>query len=292
VIAAVAALPPLCLYHKNCLDGSAAAAVVARREPGCEFLAVQYGTPLPRIAARTVYVVDFGFPIEDMRALRAQASTVHWIDHHISQTAMQRTLGWGVLDPAECGSTLVWRELFPREPLPLVLEYVRDKDLWRWLLPDSRAICAGLAATYVGERFREVLTADLAAMAAKGRPLVAKLQERVAAATANGIRIENPFGRPGRALVVFSQRDTNELGDHICLPPERGGLGYDLALILWRKPDGAWVHSMRSGDIGLDCGTIAAERGGGGHRQSACFTSPVPVVPPPPAAIPAAIPPP
>lgn len=272
---------PLCLYHKNCLDGSAAAAVVARREPDCEFLPVQYGAPPPRVEGRDVYVVDFGYPLDDMRALRAQAKVLLWIDHHASQQAVQAALGWGILDTAECGSTLAWKTLFPGSPLPRVLDYVRDKDLWHWALPDSRAICAGLQATYAGERFRGLLDADLAAMAAKGRPLIEKQQRRIAAVAATGTVIRDPFGRPGRALAVFANRDQNELGGLICERTERGGLGYALAILMCRKPDGAWVHSLRSGEDGLDCAAIAAERGGGGHPRSAAFIAPSPLLPPP-----------
>jgi hypothetical protein len=274
---------PLCLFHKNCLDGTASAAVVARKVPDCEFLAYQYGTTPPQVEGRVVYLVDLGLPLPQMRALKAQASAVHWIDHHASQQSIRDQLGWGVLDPSECGSTLCWRELFPGEPLPPVLAYVRDKDLWRWALPDSKAICAGLVATFGNERFQGLLDADLAAMADKGRPLLAKLAERVDAAVTGGVVLEQPFGRPGRALVVFANKDQSDIGDRICTPVADGGLGYDLAVMLFRKPDGRWVHSLRSATTGPDCGLIAAAGGGGGHPRSACFTAATPVITPPPA---------
>ena len=279
---------PLCLFHKNCLDGAASAAVVARVVPDCEFMAYQYGTPPPQVEGRVVYLVDLGLPIAQMRALKAQASAVHWIDHHISQQAVRDQLGWGELDPSECGSTLCWRVLCPGQPLPQVLAYVRDKDLWQWALPDSKAICAGLAATFINERFQGLLEVDLAAMAAKGRPMLAKLGERVDAAVATGIPLDRPFGQPGRALVVFANKDQNEIGDRICTAVADGGLGYGLAVMLFRKPDGAWVHSLRSASDGPDCGAIASAGGGGGHVRSACFTAPTPVVAPPASALPAA----
>ena len=283
---------PLCLFHKNCLDGAASAAVVARKVPDCEFLAFQYGSPLPVVEGRIVYLVDLGLPIAMMRALKAQASAVHWIDHHSSQQSIRDQLGWGVLDPSECGASLVWRELFPGQPLPAVLGYVRDKDLWRWELPDSKAICAGLGATFVNEKFAGLLEADLAAMAAKGKPLIEMLAKRVEAAVAQAVALPRPFGLQCSALAVFANKDQSDIGDKVCTPVERGGLGQALAVMLYRKPDGKWVHSLRSADDGPDCGAIAAANGGGGHPRSACFVAQTPVIAPPvPAPTPAPTPP-
>ncbi len=273
---------PLCIFHKHCLDGCGSAAVVARKEPDAEFLPMQYGQVLPNVLGRKVYMVDFGLPIEQMRALRAQASEVIWLDHHASQAPIQRALGWGVLDTSECGTSLCWRELFPGQTPPPVIAYIKDKDLWQWRLPDSRAIAAGLTQQCKGDRFQGLLEVDLAVMAAAGRPLLAALAERVAAVVKTGIPVSDAYGLPGvRALAVPCNQDQNDVGDHICQPTAAGGLGYDLAVLFYRKKQTtAWVHSLRSSEGGrVDCGAIAARMGGGGHPASACYLSKTPVVP-------------
>jgi hypothetical protein len=269
---------PLCIYHKNCLDGNGAAAIVKRKEPDCEFLSMQYSHQPPTVLDRKVYIVDFGLSLEHMRALKAQASEVVWIDHHASQLSTHRALGWGVLDTSECGSTLTWKVLFGELPPPPVLAYIKDKDLWRWELPDSRAIAAGLSQTFPGDKFSGLLEADLAEMARIGRPLVEARNERVAKAVKLGTSIDAPYGMAGvRALVVNCNQDQNEVGDHICMASAAGGLGYDLAIIYYRKgTTGQWVHSLRASEGGrIDCATIADRRGGGGHPSSACYLSPI-----------------
>jgi hypothetical protein len=264
---------PICLYHKNCLDGNGAAAVVLKKEPDCEFLSMQYGMTPPTVLDRRVYVVDFGLPVEHMRALKAQASEVIWIDHHASQASVHKQLGWGTLDLTECGSSLTWKVLFPDREPPPVIPYIKDKDLWQWKLPDSRAIAAGLSATFPGDRFQGILEVDLAQMAELGRPLLAAIAERVQKAVQQGIAVEAPYGLAGiRALVVPCNQDQNDVGDHICLPVEAGGLGYDLAILCYRKGNGRWVHSLRAYEGGrVDCAAIGDARGGGGHRTSACY---------------------
>lgn len=275
---------PLCIYHRNCLDGSGAAAVVKRKAPDAEFMHMQYTQPAPTVEGRVVYLVDFGFPLEQMRALRAQASELIWIDHHASQEPVWRQLRWGVFDVEECGTSLTWKTLFPGKEPPPVIAYIRDKDLWKWELPDSRAICAGLSDAFSQSRFDGLLEADLAVMAERGRPIIAAQRARIVEAARTGTVIADPYGLVGRrALAVSCVQDQNELGEYICQPVANGGLGYDLAILYYRKGGGKWVHSLRSAGQ-VDCAAIAAERGGGGHPSSSCYLHEIPILPPPPAA--------
>lgn len=277
---------PLCIYHKNCLDGNGAAAVVRRKVPDCDFIAVQYSNPPPKVEGRVVYLVDFGFPLEAMRQLKAQASELIWIDHHASAEGIWQTLGWGVFDLNECGTSLTWKTLFPNLPPPPVVQYIRDKDLWRWELPDSRAICAGLVDAFPGSTFENLLDSDLDAMAARGRPLIEAQRARVVEAAKAGVAIADAFGIAGlRALAVNCVKDQNELGEYICQPVAEGGLGFDVAVIYYRKGNApSWVHSLRSGSRdghpAVDCAAIAAARGGGGHPSSSCYLAKDPIIPP------------
>ena len=272
---------PLCIYHKNCLDGRGAAAVVARKEPDCEFLPMQYSGKRPTVLDRKVYIVDFCLPLAEMRGIRAEASEVIWLDHHASQQPVYDALGWGVLDTSECGASLTWKHLFPDEPAPAVIEYIKDKDLWRWQLPDSRAIAAGLEVSFPKDTFAGLLDADLARMAELGRPLLEALAKRVAESVRTGRAINEPFGLPGvRAFAVSSKQDLNEIGDHICMPTAAGGLGYDMSIVYYQKQPKSWVHSLRSAPGTVDCGTVAAQRGGGGHPNAACYIAKEPILDP------------
>jgi hypothetical protein len=266
---------PLCIFHRNCLDGYGAAAVVKRKEPDCEFLPMQYGQTPPQVTGRRVYIVDFGLPAAEMRALRAQAAELTWLDHHATQVPVRAQLGWGVVDVEECGTSLTWKHLFPGQAPPPVIAYIKDKDLWRWELPDSRAIAEGLLATFKGDRFDGILEADLAEMARIGKPALDALAARVAEAVKAGAVIERPYGLAGvRALALRCNQDQNAIGEQACLPVSAGGLGYDLAILYYKKPGGVWVHSLRSAR--LDCSAIAVARGGGGHPTSACYLDRIP----------------
>ena len=270
---------PLCIYHKNCLDGKAAAAVVLRKAPDAELLPMQYREPTPTVEGREVYMVDFGLPIEAMRALKAQATVLTWIDHHASSLPVHARLGWGHLDVTTCGAVLAWRVLFPDQAMPAILPFIEDKDLWRWALPDSRAVAAGLARAFAGLKVEGLLEADPAAMAELGRGDIAKQAERVREAVLTGVMVADAYGQRGlRMLAVQVNCDQNEVAELACQPVAAGGRGADLAVIYYRKGTGDWVHSLRSAVV--DCAAIAERFGGGGHPQSACYLSRDPVVPP------------
>jgi len=271
---------PLCIYHKNCLDGKAAAAVVRKHIPAVELLPMQYREPEPKVEGREVFVVDFAFPIEGMRALKAQATVLTWIDHHASSQPVHARLGWGHVDVTTCGAVLAWRVLFPGKAMPPILAYIEDKDLWRWQLPDSRAVAAGLTRSFAGTDVDGLLEADPAKMAEIGRDDLAKQALRVREAVRAGIPVESPYGLRGvRMLAIPTNRDQNETAEFACAPVAEGGLGYDLAVMFYRRKDGTWIHSLRSNSV--DCAAIAERYSGGGHPSSACYLAPDPVIPVP-----------
>ena len=76
------------------------------------------------------------------------------------EDAGQRTSLWQVIGASVIGTIMEWYDFFifaaaaalvfpalffpEREP-PQVIAYIKDKDLWQWRLPDSRAITSASA---------------------------------------------------------------------------------------------------------------------------------------------------
>lgn len=270
-------LPPVVVFHRNCLDGRAAAAVARRFEQGKGiYQPLQYGNKLRHpVIGRRVYILDFALDEDEMRRLAREASEVRWYDHHASNADLHAALGWGELDTSECGATLTWKMLYPDEPLPEVLAYVKDKDLWTWQLPDAREITAGLFATYSDRNFSGLLDADLERMRRKGIPILRALDERVSKTIGHGVEVEEPYGLRGiRALVINAQIDHSDIGAQVTKASSEGGKGLDLAIMFFLRADGRWVHVLRS--LKVDCANIASNRGGGGHPAAASYVADTP----------------
>ena len=78
--------PPLIIYHALCADGAGAAfAAWCKFGEKAEYRAAKYGDPAPTdedVRDREVYVLDFSYPMDDLRRMAVVASKVVEIDHH------------------------------------------------------------------------------------------------------------------------------------------------------------------------------------------------------------------
>ena len=264
---------PLCLYHQNCLDGRSAAAVIKQYEGRIELRPVHHATPFTEsVVARRVYIVDVALQEVDMRRIAVEAAEVIWLDHHESSVPLHARLGWGQIEQQECGATLAWRHCHGDATMPEVLRYVRDKDLWRWELADSRSICAGLDDYIHDGNLDDLLSIDLQHMAEIGQQILHRTAAEVSKTVTRGVEVDEPYGLRGkRAMVVNSLQFINEVGERITTSVEDGGAGLDLAICFALRRDGRWIHCLRSPHV--DCERIASNRGGGGHRQAASYVA-------------------
>jgi oligoribonuclease NrnB/cAMP/cGMP phosphodiesterase (DHH superfamily) len=136
-------------YHKHCVDGTAAAAVVLRKFPEAKAIPMSYSEEANDIAAAKTYLtpetkmifVDTTLGLEELAVF---GSEILVIDHHISEQNRVTELVRAnskltyVFDNNESGATLAFRYFFPNEISPTFLTYVRDIDLWKnEMLPES-----------------------------------------------------------------------------------------------------------------------------------------------------------
>lgn len=288
---------PLVLYH-NDMDGLAAACVFAKyigddHPAGVgnigDYRRVTYGDSLPDdIDNRDVYLMDFSFSFEQMRELAARSSRLIWIDHHKSKIPVFEDIcktttidPMSAFDVRRCGAALAWIQMFSGD-MPEILKYVEDRDLWRWELPNSRAISAGMWAM-LGKLHPSsgFLTMNPTSFIDVGEILLDAQEDRIRAAIsqATPTTIDDYS-----ALAVNAATDVSEIGHALCegVYPLGGETGFQTAevAIIYRfhqrarDGQGAWVHDLRS--VSVDVSEIAKNRGGGGHENSAGFLSKIP----------------
>ncbi|MCD8487940.1 MAG: hypothetical protein LRZ84_14690 [Desertifilum sp.] len=162
------------IYHqtkpgKDCHDGIASAWVAHLAYPEAQLLGWTYQQnqqgEFPQLSSGDVaIVVDFSFPTSLLSDWEKHGIRAYIIDHHISAQEQldqfridnfeefinQGIMGMlppisAVFDMKECGATLTWKVLHPAQPMPYFLEFVKDRDLWDFLLNETPAVHEALS---------------------------------------------------------------------------------------------------------------------------------------------------
>lgn len=167
------------LYHKNCFDGFGAA-YAAWKHFGdkATYIPVTYGDKIPEGISKgdEVYIVDFCFPAEDLIELQEKAKVLV-LDHHDSaEKHLKNSKCNCVFDQKRSGAKITWDYFFPNQKNDLI-EYISDKDLWNFHLPNSEAI--NLAIESQPKKFEVWDSLTIENLLIEGVPVLKRLQEDI-----------------------------------------------------------------------------------------------------------------
>ncbi len=141
----------VCIYHKNCTDGTTAAAVLLKKFPDCKLFSLEHNYSeedleeiLKEIDNTTsVYIVDFSLREEDLKKVLNKAKKVVVIDHHIGvKDTLEKLSKYYpnfeyVFDNNRSGASLTWVYFFGEKNIPELIKFVEDKDIWTWKYGDK-----------------------------------------------------------------------------------------------------------------------------------------------------------
>lgn len=256
----------LIIYHRNCTDGHTAAWVAFNALPGsdADLHAAHYGEPPPDVEGRNVYIVDFSYPRDVLLAMKERTASLVVLDHHKTAAADLEGLDFCTFDMEESGASLTWRHFHGDKPMPKLVQYVRDRDLWRWVLPHSREVSEYIRLREFSvsewDKLEVTLDADLASAVSIGCALRRATDKRVREAASKPV----PVVIAGVDFrVTNATTDFSEVAGE--LAKETGaGAAY------FHRKDGRVQFSLR-GDERVDVAKVAAVFGGGGHTAAAGF---------------------
>ena len=265
----------ICIYHGNCLDGFAAAWVVwdhcRRGKMEIEFHAGIYRKEPPDVKDKSVVIVDFSYPRNVMLQIAADAHEVIILDHH--KSAKEDLIGIdkinGVFvdfDMDKSGCMLAWDHFNPFMPVPKLLDYIQDYDLWRFNLDDTKEINAALASHEYDFEMWNRLIKDrtyLMDLRMEGRGILRKMHKEIDEYIAVGLQQGNINGYtvPVINLPYFYK---NEAAEKLCK-----GKPFAAVYYLLKNSVG---FSLRSDKNGVDVSQVARYFGGGGHKHAAGFS--------------------
>lgn len=262
------------LYHADCADGFCCAFLRwLVHGKGCTYVPVRYGEPLPALewdSAEDVVIADFSYPPATVEKLAATVRTVTMLDHHKTaaanfeghQFASNVTVQFDIV---RCGTRLVYNYLVAQGahhivyPWLWLVDFIEDRDLWRWKLHGSREVSAAIASypfdfnTWSEDFFPAKLVTEGTA--------ILRYQEQQLLRILSNVRLLS-----GGVGAVSSPVLQSELGNAICLMP-----GVRYADVSYLDSQGRLVHSLRSTSDDVDVSAIAARYGGGGHARAAGY---------------------
>ena len=251
--------PDAVLYHAECADGFGAAYAIWKRFPAAEFTAVKHGCPPPPgLAGRRVVIADFTYSRPTLDTLAAEAKEFFVLDHHITAEKALAGLPYVHFDQEKSGAVLAW-EWAHDSPVPWLLRYIQDKDLWHWALPGSREISAALASYPFDFAVWDRLQQD--ALEAEGQAILRYERELVGKIAAEAVLVTmHDETVPAVQSAVLTSQIGEQLSD-----------GHAFCVI-WHDRDSRRYYSLRSREGKADVGAIASAHGGGGHTHAAGFS--------------------
>jgi oligoribonuclease NrnB/cAMP/cGMP phosphodiesterase (DHH superfamily) len=260
---------PLVLYHADCDDGFGAAyAAWLSLGDAAEYRPVFHDDVIPvaPLAGRQVFILDFSFAPAVVHDMALHAAHITLLDHHISAARQWTDAAPGpgievVFDMDRSGAQMAWDHFHPGVPRPALIEHIADRDLWRFVLPDTKAFCAGLSLQPTSFISWHAVAADPSKPLATGRIVLDVLQQQIDSVLRKGLRTVTLCGHQGLAANVIG--NTSEVGHAIA---QRSGT---FSLTFFVKGDGV-ICSLRSLPP-FDVSVIASHYGGGGHAQAAGF---------------------
>ncbi len=247
----------------------------------------------PKYPVSTIYIVDISFSrekyhqiiahLKEQNKLADDKPRVICIDHH--KTALEKKdeldefcdetyikIGEGL-----SGATLVWNyfnETFDEKlPMPKLLQYVADQDIWEWKLPNSMEINTSLNTLdghidCMVEELAESM-ADEEKWMERRRSQGAAIMSMVESQINKSMRHVIEYEIDGVVLRMVNATDnSSELGNHLCEHSHHAP--HVVAFIYSVQNDWSIKCSVRTIDGSKVTARQFAERfGGGGHDNAA-----------------------
>ena len=288
----------LVAYHANCIDGFTSAWVTqqacVKRGDVVTLLPMNYDSasintlmPLLKDGYYSLYIVDYSVMpsvLEEIAKGYPDTQTT-MLDHHktafesyypsleLTKDSYEDTMLYPnvrvVLDNNQSGASLCWKFFNPGEPVPILVSYVKDYDLWRF----EEGNRTRWVNKFLGQARKDLdnwsdiayqLDNDPRDIEAKGKQMQQaqdyEIQEIAALCTSIHI-----LGFIGLATLCLDKKYVSDVGHILATQSNTFGACYSIDtsrnVISW---------SLRSnGDF--DVSAIAKAFGGGGHKNAAGF---------------------
>jgi oligoribonuclease NrnB/cAMP/cGMP phosphodiesterase (DHH superfamily) len=254
-----------------------------------KFHPTNYGQKPPDVTGEYVLICDFSYPEAITRMMIQKAKGLLIIDHH--KTA-EKDLAliedqYKIFDMKHSGAYLTWRYFFPTLPVPALISYIEDYDIWKKELPGHENFSAwfhtlpfdfelydryldddrfNLDLNTIGPAFRDLNQHYIEKACEHASLKSVRLKTQVSTPTSTKIdstKVEDRF-----YLVAYLNTTIlkSEIGSRLLTKYPQ----IDFSVVYSVSDLGEGTNfSLRSDDQHVDVSQVAKAYGGGGHRNAA-----------------------
>ena len=260
------------IYHKDCSDGFGAAYSAWKLLGNkAEYIACSHGEPPPDVSGKRVAILDFSFDNKTTKEMIESAEALVVIDHHKSAMIELHDINCTIFDMSKSGASMAWDFFHPAKETPKFIQYIEDRDLWKWEMPYSKEFAAAFDMVpwdfSAFEEFEDDSVIDDAIkrgsyILAYSKTVVKKICDK---ATRKEMEIN---GKKYDVMVVNSSHWMSEIGSTL-------SKDCDVAMIYYFNHDEkVYKVSLRAFHEHIDVSEISKHFGGGGHKKAAGFNLP------------------
>lgn len=243
------------LYHANCTDGFCSAYLFRLHYPDANFIPVKYGEPFPDIDKNDeIYIVDFSYP----RDVLLELTNCIVLDHHKTAEAELAGIDFCTFDMNRSGAKMCYDFLEFDDPvLCEYVDYIQDRDLWKWELPNSKEINTAIRCYPQDfEAWDDMIATPIDKLIDRGAAINQYRQMIIDQHLEFAEEVELG-GHKGLAVLCTVPELWSEIGGALAEKAEFGAC----------YVNNTW--SLRSKTV--DVSEIAKKFGGGGHKNAAGF---------------------
>ena len=256
------------IYHGNCTDGFGAAysawKLLGNR---AEYHACKHGQTPPDVKGKTVVILDFSFNNATTKKMIEEAKELLVIDHHKSAMVELHDISNAYFDMTHSGAMLAWNFFHPGKEPPKFIEYIEDRDLWKWEKPYSKEFSAAFdMVPFEFEEFEKYEDDSVFDDAVKRGSYILAYSKTVIKKVCDKAANRKIDGK--HVMVVNSSHWMSEIGAK--LSPD-----CDIALIWYYDHNDKQIKvSLRAFHEHVDVSEVSKRFGGGGHKKAAGFVLP------------------
>lgn len=285
------------IYHGPCSDGTGGLWCACNYKPIKTRFACKAGTnPTGDYTGMNVIFVDICPKIDYLLELVKVASYVVILDHHKSSQQMiddnkeiLDTIPNLLIefDMERSGCQMAWDYFFESQARPFFIDYMGDRDLWTWKLPDSKEVNTALFDLgYIDSYNLDKMTGlmedseiKLKELKSIGALIETTNKRQVDIAISNAIEASMKSADGNKTYRVWLAGNINpilrsELGNALCSKPFKDGDMPDFSAT-WQydpKSDEWWVSLRGVPSRSPDLSVLTSSFGGGGHPMASGIT--------------------